>query len=191
MEDQSNEPTARKRRFRLGFRVGLAVLAAGLIAVMVASNLMIAAGQTPAPTPSEGADSKEARPGFKRGRLGAGLHGGIHGEFTTHAPGGGYQTIATQKGEVTSVSSSSVTVKSEDGFSRTYSVDDNTMVNAGNDGIADVKSGDDVHVTAIVADGKARAVAIRDGTRIAELRGKWQPPPRGADSGAAQSSATT
>lgn len=191
MEDQSNEPSRRKSRLRLGFRVTLGVVAAGLIAVMVASNLMIASGQTPSPTPSEGEEAEEGEPGPRGGRHGRGLGGGIHGEFTTRAPGGGYQVVATQKGEVTSVSASSIAVKSEDGFSRTYSVDDNTLVNAGNDGIADVKTGDDVHVTAIVADGKARAVAIRDGTRIYELREKWQPPRPNAEPKTAQSSATT
>lgn len=191
MEDQSNETGSRKRRLRVWFRIMLGIVAAGLVAVMVASNLMIASGQTPGPTPPEGEASDEVRPGLKRRGHGPGFGGGIHGEFTTHAPGGGYQVIATQKGEVTSVSASSIAVKSEDGFSRTYSVDDNTLVNAGNDGIADVKTGDDVHVTAIVVDGKARAVAVRDGTRIYELREKWAPPRPNAQQDKAQSSANT
>ena len=101
---------------------------------------------------------------------------GIHGEHVTAAPGGGYQTIATQNGEVTDVNDSSIAVKSEDGFTRTYSVDDNTLVNAGNQGIADVKKGDQVHVKAIVKDGKAAAVQVNDGTQVGRIRDRWMPP---------------
>jgi hypothetical protein len=101
--------------------------------------------------------------------------GGIHGEFVTAKQGGGYQTIATQSGEVTAVSPSSVTVKSEDGYSKAYSVDDNTMVNAGNNGIADVKTGDKVHVTATVADGKYHAVEVMDQTQGQAIGDKWRP----------------
>ncbi|MBA2751148.1 MAG: hypothetical protein H0U41_02775 [Actinobacteria bacterium] len=102
---------------------------------------------------------------------------GIHGEHVTAAPGGGYQTIATQRGEVTDVNDSSIAVKSEDGFTRTYSVDDNTLVNAGNQGIADVKKGDQVHVKAIVKDGKAAAVQVNDGTQVGRIHDRWMPPP--------------
>jgi hypothetical protein len=102
---------------------------------------------------------------------------GIHGEFVTRAPGGGYQTIAHQRGEVTEVTNSTIAVRSEDGFSRTYTVDENTMVNAGNQGIGDVKQGDQVHVTAVVRDGRASAVDVRDITQMDQLRGRWQPRP--------------
>jgi len=102
---------------------------------------------------------------------------GIHGEFVTPAPGGGYQTLASQTGEVTDVNGSSLAVKSEDGFTRTYSVDDNTLVNAGNQGIGDVKKGDQVHVKAVVKDGKAAAVGVTDITQVGQLRDRWKPRP--------------
>lgn len=171
-------PTGR----RLGY------LAAGVAAGVVLAGLGVSAAQTSTPTapPSNGVERapEAAPPGSERkvgpgGRghkgLGRGMGMGIHGEFTTKAPGGGYQTVATQHGDVTAVSATSITVKSEDGFSRTYSVDDNTLVNAGNDGIADVKSGDKVHVVAIVTGGNARAVQVMDVTKVRELRGKWKP----------------
>jgi len=101
---------------------------------------------------------------------------GIHGEYVTKAPAGGYQTIATQVGEVTDVSGSSLAVKSEDGFTRTYSVDDNTLVNAGNQGIGDVKKGDQVHVRAVVKDDKAAAVEVSDVTQVGQLHDRWMPP---------------
>lgn len=159
--------TVRWRRAKLGIVAGLV---AGAIAslMMVLSGIGGAAAQTADP----------ARPqmiGMGHGPKGFGM-GGIHGEFTTRAPGGGYQTIATQNGEVTAVSASSITVKSEDGYTRTYGVDDNTLVNAGNNGIADVKTGDTVRVTAIVSGNTRRAVDIVDGTNVQASRGRWMPP---------------
>ena len=86
-------------------------------------------------------------------------------------PNGGYQTLATQVGEVTDVSQSSIKVKSEDGFERTYAVDDGTVVTAGRDGIVNVKDGDTVHVLAVVTNGNAKAVEIGDHTQVESRRG--------------------
>jgi hypothetical protein len=164
---------------RLG-AIGAVVFAAGLVIGVILAGLNVAGAQTsPSPSASTGTQ------GPKFGRFGPGLfgHGGfgpgfgaIHGEFTTPAPGGGYQTLATQRGTVTAVSPSSITVKSEDGFARTYGVDGNTVVTAGNNGIADVKTGDTVRILAVVSSGKANAVEIMDATRLQQLRGRWQPP---------------
>jgi hypothetical protein len=105
---------------------------------------------------------------------GFGRFGGLHGEFTIKKPdGSGYETVATQTGEVTAVSPSSITVKSEDGFSRTYSVDENTVVGSGRDGIGSVKTGDTVHVAGIVDGGKASAAAILDSTGLGKIGQHW------------------
>jgi Domain of unknown function (DUF5666) len=105
---------------------------------------------------------------------GFGRFGGLHGEFTVKKPdGSGYQTVATQTGEVTAVSPSSITVKSEDGFSRTYSVDENTVVGSGRDGIGSVKTGDTVHIAGIVDSGKAQAAAIMDATGLGKIGEHW------------------
>ncbi len=162
-----------------GGRLRAGLVAAGAALGLTLAGLGMAAAQTESPTTTAPAARPDDRgPGNKGpgGRHGMGM--GIHGEFTARAPGGGYQTLATQVGEVTGVSSSSITVKSEDGFSREYGVDDNTMVNAGNEGIADVKQGDQVRVMAVVKDGKANAVDVRDVTKARELRDRWAPPRR-------------
>ena len=175
-----------------GKRLRSGLVAAGAAFGMTLAGFGLAAAQTETPTteaptteapaqtpPADQAPSADQGPGRVHRR--GGHHGkgmGIHGEFTTRAPGGGYQRVATQFGEVTQVSSASLTVRSEDGFSRTYAVNDSTLVNAGNDGIADVRQGDQVHVTAIVADGNARAVDVRDVTQIKALRNQWAPRPR-------------
>jgi hypothetical protein len=104
--------------------------------------------------------------GFK-GMLG----GGIHGEFVTPKEGGGYQTVASQYGEVTAVSSDSLTVKSEDGFSRTYALGSDTRVNAGREGVDAIKTGDSVSVIATVDGSTATAVMVIDMTRPEMGRG--------------------
>jgi len=149
----------------------------------------------PSPAPTTPAPGEKA-PGFGGFGFGFGKHGfgehgfgehfgkgfgfgfgkgAIHGEFTTPAPGGGYQTVATQIGTVTAVSQSSITVKSDDGFSRTYKVDENTLVNAGRDGIGSVKSGDTVRLTAIGAGSDAKAANITDSTNVQKSFDKWWP----------------
>lgn len=148
------------------------LVATGAAVGLTLAGLGVASAQTEgAPAEQAPAEAMKQGPG---GHKGMGM-GALHGEFTTKAPAGGYQTLATQAGEVTEVSATSITVKSEDGFARTYAVDDGTMVKAGNNGIDDVKVGDQVHVKAVVADGKARAVAIHDGTQAKELRSRWAP----------------
>jgi hypothetical protein len=104
---------------------------------------------------------------------GFGRSGGLHGEFTIKKPDGTFQTMATQTGEVTAVSPSSITVKSEDGFSRTYSVDENTVVGSGRDGIGSVKTGDTVHVAGVVDGGKAQAAAVLDSTGLGKIGDHW------------------
>jgi hypothetical protein len=74
---------------------------------------------------------------------------------------------------VTAVSKSSISVKSEDGFSRTYAVTEDTLVNAGRDGIDSVKTGDAVQLTALVEGDTARAVHVSDITNLRRLRERW------------------
>jgi hypothetical protein len=100
--------------------------------------------------------------------------GAVHGEFVT-PNGTGFRTLAMQRGQVTKVSSGSLTVKSADGFTRTYAVDENTLVNAGRDGIGDVKEGDTVGVMAVVNGDPASAMRISDGTRTDAIRQHWAP----------------
>jgi hypothetical protein len=140
-----------------------------------------AQGSTPAPGPHFGRGGHGDHGGPFGGKLfgfggfgGFGRFGGLHGEFTIRKPdGNGFQTVATQTGEVTAVSPSSITVKSEDGFSRTYSVDENTLVGSGRDGIGTVKTGDTVHIAGVVDGGKAQAAAILDSTQLGKLGDHW------------------
>ena len=141
------------------------LVAAGAAFGMTLAGLGVADAQTSeAPPAAESTAPDQSREG--RGPRGGGhRHGkgmGIHGEFVARNPEGGYQTIATQRGEVTESSATRLTVKSEDGFTRTYVVNDDTRVNGGNDGMGDVAVGDQVHVHGIVDGDTTTAKSIHE-----------------------------
>lgn len=159
----------------------IGLVSAGLVAGLVVAGLNVASAQTsPTPSPSSPTAPKaegKHRPGGPGGPggLGRGLMGALHGEVTTKAPGGGYQVLAMQRGQATAVSATSITVKSEDGYSRTYAVNGDTVVKSADNGIADVANGDQVNVIAVVTGDNARAVSVVDVTKVGELGGKWRP----------------
>ena len=138
------------------------------------------ADPTPSPSASPSAPNwtNPANPDGK-GPGGPGRHGefgigrALHGEFTDEKEGGGYQTVATQNGQVTAISKDSITVKSADGYSRTYAVTADTLVNATRDGITSIKTGNTVSVQAVVADNKATAIRVSDGTQRDAAQQKW------------------
>lgn len=105
--------------------------------------------------------------------------GAIHAQFTVPGPNGGYETIATQTGTVQSVSSSSVTVKSADGYTQQYVVNSSTLVAADYEGILSVSSGDTVVVEALVSGSTYTAERVVDTTQVQANRGSWAPGPEG------------
>jgi hypothetical protein len=183
-------PPASGGRSRAPWIVVTAIFAAGLIAGLILTSLNVAGAQTPSPSVSAKANGKHFK-GFGHGFGHDGFKGGgIHGQFVVPKPGGGYQTVLTQVGTVQSVSGSSINVKSEDGYTHTYSVNNDTLVAAGDNGIADVAKGDTVRVLAV---GSA-AKQIVDVTKVQSLRGKYwkQKPeqPEGSESPEPSSSAS-
>jgi hypothetical protein len=119
--------------------------------------------------------------------LGAGPF--IYGQFTLKGPNG-YETISERSGTVsdvtdTSGSTWSLTVKSADGTSGTFTVDSGTSVNGGEMGIGSVKTGDTVRVTAVVSGGTSTAKQVTDQTVQQANGGSWRPtgPPMGSASG--------
>ena len=177
MEDivSAGTPATRTRK-----TPAVALVGAGLVAGLVLAGLTTANAQSGDPTPAPSAPTDPAPGGrpFKHKGMhrGPGPHLGgraLHGEFVTKDADGDFRTMAMQHGEVTAVSATSVTVRSEDGYSRTYAVTDDTTVVSANDGIGDVKEGDAVRVVAEVSDGSASAVRIVDVTEAGRLRDKW------------------
>jgi hypothetical protein len=154
---------------RIAAYTAAGLLGAGLVAAVGASRPGDAASNQPTYTaetepaahvdalaaedPQPGEDST-ARPGRdKRARKLADKFGRgkrfwigrrvLHGEFVVRTKDG-FKTAFVHKGEVTAVSSTSITVKSADGFTKAYAVTDDTKVRSKRQesSIGDVKVGD-------------------------------------------------
>jgi hypothetical protein len=129
----------------------------------------------------------DAQPGA--GPLGMfGMGGTIHGSFTVKGPSGTYETIDTQYGTAEAVSSSSITVKSADGFSQTYVIGSSTIVLAEPNGIQSVKVGDTVSIQGLVSGSSVTAERVLDVTQVKAHRGatmpahpSWKGGPGGSD----------
>jgi hypothetical protein len=96
--------------------------------------------------------------GREGGRMGMfALAGALHGDFVIQQ-NSGYVTERLQRGSISAVSSTSLTVKSVDGYSSTYTVSAQTRVPNGN-----LKSGDTVEVLATVSGSQATATLVTTG----------------------------
>lgn len=105
-------------------------------------------------------------PGLGRGPLA----GALHGEYVEADPAGGYRTVVAQRGKVTSVSGTSLTVRSKDGFVTTYRLTGDTGVLGGTAGLGDVEEGDDVGVRGVRDGSSTDATHVLDLSRLLDLR---------------------
>jgi hypothetical protein len=170
---------------------GVAFAATGSPAHPVRPGTITAA--TPSPSPSPSAPAAKLPPGSHRfpfkfrppfgpggfpfgpggfgfgpgGPLGAGgPFGAIHGQYVTPKSGGGYQTVDVQTGKVTAVSSTSITLRSADGYTHSYTVTGSTVVDAQRGGISSIKTGNEASVQATVSGSTATAASIQDLTLL-------------------------
>jgi hypothetical protein len=104
-----------------------------------------------------------------------GANGVIHGSYTLKGPDGAYETINTQSGTATDVTSDSITVLSADGFSQTYAVGSSTVVDADYHGIGSVEVGDNINIVGLASGGTVAAEQVTDLTQIQANRGSWAP----------------
>ncbi|WP_103348740.1 hypothetical protein [Amycolatopsis sp. CA-128772] len=138
---------------------GRKVAAGAVAAVIVAGGgAAIWAASSSAATDTQG--GMMGGPGGGMGGLGSALHG----EYVSSDGNGGYVTKITQTGEVTALSATSLTAKSDDGFSKTY-----TITSAQATGLA---TGDTVTVVATESGSTATATLVTDG----EAGGQGQAP---------------
>jgi hypothetical protein len=176
-ETLTNEPPRRR------LPRSLLLVATTALVVVTGAGVAAAAVFSPSPSPtptvsdtaSPSATPSERTPGQDRGwgrKLGFGGPA-LHGEFVVPDGEGTYVTVATQYGDVTAVGQDSVTVKSEDGYTKEYAVNADTRINRGGDGVDTLKTGQKVTVMAKVDGGTATAVRIRD-TTLREGRGYKQ-----------------
>jgi len=153
---------------------GVGYAATHTVTTRTADTAAVSAASTPTPAPSAvpapgppGGRGWHGFPGrmpggairFAPGPIGLGL---IHGAFTVPKANGGYQTLDVQRGKVTAVSATSVTVKSADGYTVTYTVTSKTLVDARAAGIGSVKKGDSVFITATASGTTPTAANIAD-----------------------------
>lgn len=156
-----------RRGVRIAGWTAAGVLGVGAVGVGIAQ----ADDPKPSPTASGTAGPRTHHKGHDRwdgkgqnaGEDGEGRHGRfggrglgeldgqpLHGEFVVKGKDGKPVTVDVQRGDVTAVSASSVTLRSEDGFTATYAIakDTKVRINAKGSTAAQVKTGDKAMVTA-------------------------------------------
>ncbi|AIJ21820.1 hypothetical protein [Amycolatopsis methanolica] len=94
----------------------------------------------------------------------------LHGEYVVADGNGGYTTVLMQIGTVTEVSATSLTAKSDDGYTRTYTIDSDTAVGDNAD-LSSIATGDTVTVVASVSGDTATADTLTEGTAQAGAGG--------------------
>ena len=133
---------------------------AGAIGIASASDgpVRAAAQETTSPTTSPTTDGHPWHGGWGGPWGGGPWRGGpfgldgvdvtdfVHAEVVLAKEGGGTQTVLVQKGSVTEVSGSGVTVRSSDGFTTSYTVNGDTKVHADSDRIDSVAKDEEVVV---------------------------------------------
>jgi hypothetical protein len=185
------DPETRPARGRRALKVAVGLGAAAGVAVGATAVVATTSGHTQnadATVTASGSTSTTtpATPhvhGFGPGRFG-GRFGGPAGLGGIGIGDGpllyGYETLAERTGTVsdvtdTSGSTWSLTVKSADGTSGSFTVDSGTSVNGGEMGIGSVKKGDTVRVTAVVSGNTSTAKQVIDQTTLKANGGTWQP----------------
>jgi hypothetical protein len=128
----------------------IAWAAAGAIGATALTGIAFAGTSTPAPVGT----TVQAHDGRGSGGPGHGPRGErlmgrvMHGELVVENSDGDPVTVAVQNGEVTAVDADSVSVKSTDGFTKTWKITADTKVHEGRDDatVSDISVGDTVHV---------------------------------------------
>jgi hypothetical protein len=145
--------SARKTVAAVAIAVGVA--GAGGVAIYAAS------GSTDASATQSGPGGGMQMPGGSGGSQSV-LSGALHGEYVVSDGNGGYTTEAMQTGTVTEVSSTSLTAQSDDGYTRTYTIDSGTAVGTDAD-LSSIATGDTVTVVASMSGETATADTVTEG----------------------------
>ena len=163
-------PGAFTRR-RVAALVAAGVVAGGAAGAVISQLGVATASPSPSPRPSaSGAPGdrdmfglRPAVPG-RHGLLGAAGRV-LHGEATVEKPGGGTQVVRFQNGVVSAISGSTITVKSTDGFTSTFTVDRTTRITLnGTDGtLSKLKKDDQVRVFGVQSGSSTVAKMLLDG----------------------------
>lgn len=139
-------------------------IAAGAVAAVIVAGGGAAVW---AASSSVATDTTAAGPGGMTGGPGGGLGSALHGEYVASDGNGGYVTKIMQTGEVTELSATSLTAKSDDGFSKTYTITSEQAT-----GLA---TGDTVTVVATESGSSATATSVTEGETGAQPPGGTPP----------------
>lgn len=150
----------------VGLSAFLGLAGAGVaFAVGGGSSSVGSSSSTPTTPPAKGPHGWKGGP---PGRMGMGGDV-VHGQYTVKS-GSGYKTMDVQLGTVSTVSPTSITVTSSDGFSATYAVQPSTVVDSQAGGISSVGNTDLVRIEALVSGKSATATSIVDITKVGDSR---------------------
>jgi hypothetical protein len=154
------------RKLALAMAIAVGIAGAGGVAVYAAS------GST-----SSTSSSQQGPGGGPGGGMGGGrTSGALHGEYVVSDGNGGYTTELLQNGEVTAVSDTSITARSEDGYTKTYTIDSETVVGNGSAELSSIAAGDGITIVATVSGDTATADSLVEaGTTTGA--GQGQAPP--------------
>jgi hypothetical protein len=106
-------------------RIRKALLAGVVALALTGTGVAIAWSATGTPSPSPSPSASEKAQG-KQDKVQRPQH--VHSESVVKKPDGTFETVLSQQGTVDAVSETSVTVKSEDGFTQTYAVNADTTI---------------------------------------------------------------
>lgn len=182
-EQPKRKWSAKKLAVAVAIAVGIA--GAGTAAVYAAS------GSTDSSTTQQGPGGTGGGPS---GGMGGGPGGGLtsealHGEYVVSDGSGGYTTELLQNGEVTAVSDTSITAKSEDGYTKTYTIDSDTVVGNGSTDLSSIETGDDVTIVATVSGDTATVDSlVEEGTTTGQGQMGQTPPDQGTSQDGSSSS---
>lgn len=148
-------------RLRLGAWIAAGVLGGGLVTGIALGAIGTATAASPSPSPMQRFGER------LRGLPLLGGPGGkvLHSEATVQKANGTTAVVVSQSGDITNVTTSTITVKSSDGYQATYAIDKNTRISLnGTDGTASsLKSGDSVRVVGTKSGTTTHAEAVMDG----------------------------
>ena len=164
-------------RHRVIALVAAGVLAGGAGGVVI-SQLGVAGATSPSPSPVApfGAPGPDGADGMRGLGLLGGIAGGgrlLHGEATVAKAGGGTTVVRFQNGVISAISGSTMTVRSTDGFTGTYTVNGTSRIslNGTNGTLSKLAKNDQVRVLAVQSGSSDVAKMVFDGVPPREMFG--------------------
>jgi hypothetical protein len=158
------------KKVAVAVAIAVGIAGAGTVAVYAASGSASSTSSQQGPGGGMGGD------GGGPGGAGGAMSQALHGEYVVSDGNGGYATEIMQNGEVTAVSDSSITAKSDDGYTKTYTIDSDTAVGNGSTDLSSIATGDDVMIVATVSGDTATADSLVEASTMGTGQPGQAPP---------------